>query len=650
MAGAGAGPGLLAAVLCVFQPACLTRIDDALYDRLVRAAGPRPTSGRVVIVDVDERSLDKVGQWPWPRTRVASLVDELRQYGAATVAIDIVFAEPERSPVPGVSADAALAASLGAGRAVLGYALTFEATGERAPECLRHPLNVGVIAPASADAAITPFFRATRAVCNVEVLTAAAPSSGFLNAAPDSDGILRRVPVLLEFNDRTYPSLALAAVSSVDEVRGTLLRIANVNTAHLELSGAGDRSRSVPVDGRSNLLVRYRGRKQTFPYVSAVDVLERKLPPGALSGKIVFLGTTALGTREVVATPLDTLFTGVEVQATVADNLLQQDFLRRPEHAVSIEALTTVAVAAVVAATAASAGLGWGLGAAAVLLGGLWAGAVTLLNGTGLVLSPLYPMLGLAAGIGAIGVVGLAVERQRAEHAGAARAASQRLMVQTLLSLVEVRDAETGRHSRRTQQYTRVLAEALSAHPSYREQLSADRIDRIATLAPLHDIGKVGVPDHILHKTGKLTPDEWAEMRKHPIYGRAVIINAERAAGVRDDETLAIAKEIVYAHHERWDGTGYPEGLAGEQIPTVGRLIALVDVYDAMRSPRPYHRAMAHEEVAETIVRGRGTHFDPAVVDAFVAIAPAMKSLSELEQRVPNEEQRTKDEERNVEP
>jgi putative two-component system response regulator len=205
-------------------------------------------------------------------------------------------------------------------------------------------------------------------------------------------------------------------------------------------------------------------------------------------------------------------------------------------------------------------------------------------------------------------------------------------MVQTLLSLVEVRDAETGRHSRRTQQYTRVLAEALANHPTFCEHLTEDRIDRIAALAPLHDIGKVGVPDYILLKPGPLTPEEMTEMRKHPVYGRAVIINAERAAGVRDDETLAIAKEIVYAHHERWDGKGYPEGLAGERIPAVGRLLALVDVYDAMRSPRPYHRAMTHDEVHEIIVKGRGTHFDPAVVDAFIAVAPAMKALSDCGQ------------------
>jgi adenylate cyclase len=627
-------PGVLAALLCVLQPAWLTRVDFALYDRAVRAAGTHPPSGRVVIVDVDERSLERIGQWPWPRTRVAALLDRLRGLGAAAVAIDIVFAEPDRGgAADGDAPDRVLAASLGAGPNVLGYALTFDGASDNARDCLRHPLNVAVASNEPGDVPPAPYFHATRAVCNLELLTAAAPGTGFLNAAPDSDGILRRVPMLLEFNDRTYPSLALAAVSRVAGVRGTLLRVANVNTSTLTLSGAtaDTAAREVPLDGRSNLLVRYRGRKQTFPYLSAVDVLEDRLTADALQDKIVFLGTTALGTREVVATPLDTLFTGVEVQATVADNLLQQDYLHRPEHAVSIEALVTLLSGVTVAAVAGELGLTAGLAAAAALLVGVWGATVALMAQSGTVLSPLYPLLALGSGIACLGLTGLLSERKRADRADVAQAASERLMLQTLLALVEVRDAETGRHSRRTSQYARVLATALARQPAYAAALTPRRIELIAALAPLHDIGKVGIADTILHKPGPLTTEEFAEMRKHPVYGRDVIVNAERAAGVRGDETLAIAKEIVYTHHERWDGTGYPEGLRAAQIPIVGRLIALVDVYDAMRSARPYHHAMTHEEVHAIVLNGRGTHFDPAVVDAFISVGPLLKALSELD-------------------
>jgi cyclic di-GMP phosphodiesterase len=226
-------------------------------------------------------------------------------------------------------------------------------------------------------------------------------------------------------------------------------------------------------------------------------------------------------------------------------------------------------------------------------------------------------------------LVRFAVERGRADSAGREKAATQRLMVQALLSLTEVRDAETGRHSRRTQQYARLLAEQLSVQPAFRADLTAERIDLLSSLAPLHDIGKVGVPDHILNKPGPLTADELAEMRKHPALGREVIMKAEARVGVRDDITMAMAKDIVYTHHERWDGTGYPQGLRGADIPIAGRVLALVDVYDAVRARSLYRRCLSHEETMQLIEQGRNTHFDPAVVDAFLQVSESFRKVSD---------------------
>jgi adenylate cyclase len=625
---AGLIPALAAAIVCLFQPETFIRIDADVYDRLVRAAGTTAPSGLVTIVDVDERSLARVGQWPWPRTRVADLIARLRERGAAGVALDIVFAEPDRAVADNVDPDAMLADALRAHGVVLGYALTFDPADTTAPDCLRHPLPLAVVSSDETDQS-SPFFTATRAICNLPLLTAAAAASGFLNAAPDADGILRRAPLLLSFNDRIYPSLALSSFSRLTGRAPQLLTVVTVNRTELRVattSTSASKDLDVPLDGQSNLLIRYRGPKRTFPYVSAADVLDGTAPEDRLRGKLVLVGTTALGTREVVATPLDTLFTGAEVQATVADNLLRGDFLHRPEHAVLVESSTTVVLGLLVAGLSARR-LPHGLVAAVVLTVVTPLVAVELMK-RGLVLSPLYPVLGLFASMPALTVAGLRLERQRADVAGAASEASRRLMVQTLLSLVETRDQETGRHSRRTQQYTRLLAQALATHPSYRAFLTPERIDVLATLAPLHDIGKVGISDRVLLKPGPLNDEEMQEMRRHPIYGRDVIDHAERDAGVRDDETLALAKSLVYTHHERWDGTGYPQGLAGDAIPIPGRIIALVDVYDAMRSPRPYHRAMTHDEVQAIIVSGRGIHFDPAVVDAFLQLAPTFAALS----------------------
>ena len=628
----GLAPTLAAALLSVYKPAVFSHLEHSVYDTMLRAAGTRAPSGRVVIVDVDERSLSTIGQWPWRRDVVGDLIARLRNLGAAAVALDIMFPEPERHDGGGVTPDESLADAVRAGRVVLGYGLTFDEAAHETRTCRSHKFGLAVIHEAEASEA--PFFRATKAVCNVPLLNAAADASGFLNAGPDSDGVLRRVPLLMEFNGKIHPALALASVSEVLGRPELALRVAHVNAASLLVTHQAEDGPEadrweVPLDGKSNLLLRYRGGKRTFPYVSAVDVLTGQVPDGTFAGKLVLIGTTALGTREVVATPLDTLFTGVEVQATVADNLLQQDFLHRPDYGATVETLGVIALGIVAALLSAQFGPAWGALGVLALVAAAWSAAIVLLSTQGVLLSPLFPTLGLTAAFGTMTVAGFVVERRRAQRAGHDTARSQRLMVQSLLSLVEIRDRETGLHSRRIQQYTNVLANAVAAHPAYREYLTKERIELLAALAPLHDIGKVGVPDRVLNKPGRLTDEELAEMRKHPAYGRDAIVNAERAAGARDDVTLVMAKEIVYTHHERWDGTGYPQGLRGADIPIPGRLIAVVDAYDAMRSDRCYHAALSHEEAMTRIVEASGTHFDPAVVEACLEVSLLLERLTE---------------------
>lgn len=636
----GLVPTLVVAALCLYRPASLARMDWRIYDTLVRAAGTHPPDGRIVIVDVDERSLTTIGQWPWRRDLIARLIGNLRDLGASIVALDIMFAESDRIGESGEDPDAILADALHAGRVVLGFALTFDDPGQLRRECVHHPLGLAII-QGDDEQADDPFFRASASVCNLPNLARAAGASGFLNAAPDVDGILRRVPLVVEFEGHVYPALALAAVSAATRTRGVALRVANVDASTLLISQeGGDQGESahqvgaggdvhVPLDGKSNLLLRYRGVKHTFAYVSAVDVLNGQAHANAFKDKIVFVGTSALGTREVVSTPLDTVFTGVEVQATVADNLLQQDFLRRPEYGLTLETLSVLALGMLAALVVARFGLAWG-GISAILgLIGAWAMAVALLSRHGAFLSPLFPTIGLSSALAFMTVAQVVIERIRADRAGRDKVTTERVMVQALLSLVEIRDVETGRHSRRTQQYTRVLAQELATRPEFSAYLTPERIDLLSTLAPLHDIGKVGVPDSLLNKPGVLTADELLEMRKHPTHGRDVILKTEREVGIRDDVTLTIAKDIVYTHHEKWDGTGYPQGLRGTEIPIAGRLIALVDVYDAIHSRRVYHEAMQHDDVVAFIVKGSGTHFDPAVVDAFVKVAPVLRRLAD---------------------
>ncbi|KAF0102564.1 MAG: response regulator containing a CheY-like receiver domain and an HD-GYP domain [bacterium] len=194
---------------------------------------------------------------------------------------------------------------------------------------------------------------------------------------------------------------------------------------------------------------------------------------------------------------------------------------------------------------------------------------------------------------------------------------TQEVSIRALAHLAETRDPETGNHILRTQGYVRALAQHLREHPRFRASLGGRQIELISRSAPLHDIGKVGIPDAILLKPGPLTPPEWEIMKTHARLGAEAIEQAERDAE-RPVEFLGLAKEIARWHHEKWDGGGYPDGLAGDAIPISARLMAVADVFDALITPRVYKPPMPLEQALGIIAAGRGKHFDPDVADAFV--------------------------------
>ena len=193
----------------------------------------------------------------------------------------------------------------------------------------------------------------------------------------------------------------------------------------------------------------------------------------------------------------------------------------------------------------------------------------------------------------------------------------QEVSIRALARLAETRDPETGRHLLRTQRYVLTLARALRDHPRFSDHLDERSIDAIARSAPLHDIGKVGIPDHILQKPGKLSPEEFEIMKTHSELGSNAIAQAE-ADAEKPVEFLAIAKQIARNHHEKWDGSGYPDALAGDAIPVAARLMALADVFDAITCKRVYKPAFSYQKAYDIIIDGRGSHFDPDITDAFI--------------------------------
>jgi HD-GYP domain-containing protein (c-di-GMP phosphodiesterase class II) len=617
---------ILTLALCaasLVRPAFLAHLDGRFFDGLI--SGDLPPSGYSgpVVVALDDESLARFGRWPWPRALVARLLARIAAQHPASVGIDAIFAEwelpTETENSPGTAnnlsaGDTALAKALASGPFVLGFELTFAPKADRSHvERLLHPLNIVSVAENGTVHPRKRLWQATGAVASLLEFSRSVSAAGFVNAAIEQDGVLRRLPVLIKQGEKVYPSLALA----------TVLRGLAVSEAVLASTWNGDCSlqigdRRIPLDDRGRLLLRYRGWHGTTKPLSAWELLEGRVPPGALQGRVVFVGATATGMGEAVVTPVNSLLSGVQVHAIAAENILRGDFARTCPRVYRL--LATLALGALATLVCVALPVMRG----ALLLGvtaiGAWQGSVWLYQASGLFLSPVVPVLALLANFSLLSLIRSFFVEKRGQRQTRDLATTREFIMTSLAALTEIRDTETGAHIMRTQRYLLIICRELSRYPRFQPLLDQDTIELISKLAPLHDIGKVGLPDHLLHKTSVFTAEEYEEVKKHTAFGRDAIAKAESRAGVHDDELLQFAKDMAYSHHERWDGSGYPEGLRGEQIPWPGRIMAIADAYDAMISRRVYKEPIPHESAVRIIIEGRGILFDPDVVDAFVKV------------------------------
>jgi adenylate cyclase len=637
--------GILFSLLLFFLNLVKPTLSDFLhyrfYDLLLSANRGEPSS-IPIIVDIDETSLKQYGQWPWPRYRIATLLDKLRNLGALSIGLDMLFAEEDRASIHSIRKelsrdfgvklnfrevpqglrdnDQRLAWVLARGSIVLGYQFLFD-EGSDSENCLLHPIHVNQLGYEKAERDSPLFIHARSVSCNLKIFSEAAAGSGFFNISPETDGILRRVPLIMEHKGKLYPSLAL----------GTLMKALGVNDILLKTDRKGVDSlylnqTAIPLTSTGGLLIRFRGKGRTFGYVSAADILSDRIPEGKIRGKIVFVGTSASGLKELRPTPFDPVFPGVEVHATVVDNILKKDFISRPRWAAGLESLGVLALGLISALILAWTGAGW----SSLLLGvvgvGVWQASVWTFRNEGIFISPVLPLIVLVCNFSILTFIRFWQEEQRVKERTRELAMVQEATIESMSSLTETRDPGTGEHIRRTQNYIRLLAEYLKNQPRFNPFLDKETIDLLCKSAPLHDIGKVGVSDRILLKPGKLTDQEFEEMKQHTVYGRDTILAAERKLG--DTSFLRIAREIAYTHHERWDGCGYPEGLKGEQIPVPGRLMALADSYDALTSKRIYKSQIPHEKAVQIIIGEKGSHFDPEVVDAFLEVKENFRQIA----------------------
>jgi HD-GYP domain-containing protein (c-di-GMP phosphodiesterase class II) len=580
------------------------------------------------------------------------VLEKIRQLGASSIGLDIVFPEPDRNSLrevgkdfqrqfgigvdlTGIPAemqdnDAILADALSEGPFVLGYSFLFSETGKPSAECPRQQLPVAILDQNGKTELPAGMFRAEGATCSLSTFERAASGSGFFNMTPDGDGVLRRVPLIIEYQGKLFPSLPLATLMQAQQIKQAVLKTSSGTLESIVLNKI-----SIPVDAKANILVRFHGSRKPFTHISALDILQDAVARKSIEGRIVFFGTSAVGLEEYRTTPLTAATPGTEIHATIVDNLLKNEFYRRPYWTPGIE-LLLVLFCGILSALI----LSWtrsvlGLSIIAACCAGLWIASSWALTTKGIFISPLLPLVTLGGNFSLLTFIKYWREEQILKSRNRDLVAMQNFTIQCLAALTETRDSETGRHIERCQHYVKLLSDQMAKNPRFAGILDEETIDLLFRSATLHDIGKVAVPDSILLKPATLTEDEYREMKKHTIYGREAIQRAEHLYGSDvKDSFLQFGKIIAYSHHEKWNGTGYPEGLSGEEIPLFGRIMAVADVYDAIICKRRYKPAFSHEDAVEIIVRNKGSHFDPTIVEAFREV---QEEFHKVAQQLPDE-------------
>ncbi len=539
----------------------LTSVGDSLEDQTLDARSQLHADGsgdRIAIVAVDAKTFDPPNEetWPFRRSRHAKVIDELRRAGAGTIVYDVQFTEPTEE-----KEDLAL----------------FDAVA-------RKPGTV-LAATEVDDDGNTQVFGSAENVRAAEALV------GMANLPTDSGGVIRK------YYDQVggLPSLAVQAVRSATG------------------RGPGE------FDEHGEAWIDYQGRPGSFRTLSFVDVENGRFDPAAIRGKIVVVGASAPSLQDRHATPMSHgLMAGPEVQANAIWTALNGNPLGTAPTWVGIIIVLLGGLAPAILAARMRLVLAV-LGALAIAA--LYALGTYLAFGAGEILPFTAPLSALAVATVTAIVASYAlanwerarvaqlneVLEERVRERTAELRSTQLDVVHRLGQAAEARDGETGLHIQRIGHLSRALGLAVG--------MSVQEADLLQQASAMHDVGKIGIPDRILLKPGRLEQSERDLMQTHTTIGAGILSGST-------SPLLQMAEEIALTHHERWDGTGYPNGLRGEEIPVPGRICAIVDVFDALMSARTYKDAWTLDAAMDELRAGRGTHFDPDLLDRFTELAP----------------------------
>jgi len=580
-----------------------------------------------VVVDIDERSLHALGQWPWPRVLLADLLSNIDKHNPAAISLDIIFPEKDRTSPLEISKfykrffgldnvmqpltlvlqdnDAIFATVL----KHLGITMSLYLSNDFLPQKECTPINSFPLKMEGLELQKYKYL-----LCNMKQLESSAKYQGFVNSTVDADGVLRRVALFKKYKDTIIPNLALATLINMD------LGFQQKSSREFTLL-----DKSIVTDNQTNILLNFYN-DGWYRKISAIDILNNQVPSKFLDGKIIFIGSSAVGLHDQVIIKGGRKIIGTKVHVTMIDNILNHEYF------VELDRYKVINILLSLFATLMLFFLLISNKNTLILVLFFITMLVTYLATyyyiyQGHYISIGYFILPFLLHFFIVSFLYIFIDTYERHIFIRELNRSHVALLDSMVHVAEVHDIETGAHILRTKKYIKILAEHIYEKGFYAKELSPERIEMMYATAPLHDLGKVGIEDAILKKEGKLTPMEYEVMKTHADLGRHIINNA--ISSYKENDFFIMARNIAHYHHEKWDGTGYPDGLKGEEIPLESRFMALADVYDALVSARVYKEVFSFEETKKIIMEGRGKHFDPILVDGFVEIEEKFREIAQ---------------------
>ena len=611
--------------LYLYQSNIIKNLDFRLYDILTRCISAEEIEGHhVVVVDIDNKSLREFSQWSGIVN--SQLINQLSLYNPASIGMNIVFSEKDRSSplnieqfykdfynfkiemptLPNViyDNDLLLEKSIQNSETVLSLYLSQE--DEFFKECsffkssqknfLHHYTSL----------------KAKSILCNYKKLQSKIKNFGFSNLEIDEDGLFRRTPLFISYQNRIIPSFGLATLLSLDSI------LEGKEKNRFSLLG-----HDIHLNKESYVLLNFNSTLSKK--VSAIDVLREKVGKELFQGKIVLIGSSANSINYRYLLPSYQKISNTMIQATLIENILNNSLYVQPNKYKMINLYLSFFLSLIIV---------WLLFKHRYILLVLFF-LITMISSTLWVVVAYLNYVYISIGylwipfldfffILSISFILLYVKEK--EKSTLALIKSHSATIDTISLIASMHDDETGAHISRTKNYVKILADYFYDKNAYPELLTRDYINSIYEAAPLHDIGKIGIPDSILKKPGKLTEEEFEIMKTHSTLGKNVIQNTMNAYDKND--FLKVAYNIAFYHHEKWDGTGYPNGLKGNEIPLEAQFMTLADVYDALISKRRYKEAFTFEVAEKIILEGKGTVYSPEMIEAFLKLKGEFRKIA----------------------